>query len=79
LVSYKNPIEAEILTLRSFQTARKFEAEKGILSSTTVKLGKGLLLATADTGKQFYASNEIIRIEDFVSVNSEGKEVHLQK
>jgi hypothetical protein len=78
MVSYKNTIKVQRL-----QTAMKFGAEKEIFSSPTVNPGKMLPLATAAMLKQFYASDNlsriIARIKDYVSVNSEDKEVHLQK
>jgi hypothetical protein len=58
-------------------------AEKGILSSSSVKPGKVLPRATAEMVKQLHVSDEISRImpgtKDYVSVNSEGKKFHLQK
>jgi hypothetical protein len=63
--------------------AKKLVAEKGILSSPNVKPGKVLTPVTAYMVKQFYVSHEIISImpgaKDYVSVNSKGKKVHLQK
>jgi hypothetical protein len=48
-----------------------------------IKTRQSVTPATADTVKQFYASNEISRImpgaKDYISVNSEGTKVHLQK
>jgi hypothetical protein len=58
-------------------------AENGILSSPNVKPGKMLPPATAEMVNQFCVSDEISRIKiqtkDYVSVNSEGNKVHLQK
>jgi hypothetical protein len=51
--------------------------EKRILLSPRVKPGEVLTPATAEMVKQFYVCDEISRImpgmEDYVSVNSEGK------
>jgi hypothetical protein len=64
-------------------TFKKLVAEEGILSSSYVKPGKVLPPATAEIAKQFYVSVEISRImpgtKDYISVNSESKEVYLQK
>jgi hypothetical protein len=65
------------------QTSKKLMAEKGILSSPNIKPGKVLPFTTAEIMKQFYVSDRTSRImpgaKDYVSVDSEGKMVHLQK
>jgi hypothetical protein len=61
------------------QTFKKLVAVKGILSSP----GNELPPVTAEMVKQLYVFDEISRIKpgtkDYVSVNSEGKKVHLHK
>jgi hypothetical protein len=63
------------------QTAKKLVAEKGILSSPIIKLGKVLPPATAEMVEQIYVSDEISKVmpgtKDYVSVNSDGRKVHL--
>jgi hypothetical protein len=58
-------------------------AEKGILSSPNVKPGEVLPPATAEMVKQFYVPDQISRfkpgMKKYISVNPEGKKVHLQK
>jgi hypothetical protein len=62
------------------QTAMKLMAEKGILSSHSIKPEKVL---PPETVKQFYVSDQMSRImsgtKDYTSVKSEGKVVHLQR
>jgi hypothetical protein len=73
MVSYKNQIK-----VHSLQTAKKFVAEKEIFLKFNCKTRQN---ATADMAKQFYASDDlsriIARINDYVSVNSEDRKVHL--
>jgi hypothetical protein len=65
------------------RTSEKLVAEKGIMSSPNVKPGKVLPPATMEMLKQFYMSDEISTnmpgTKYYVSVNSKGKKVHLQK
>jgi hypothetical protein len=65
------------------QTAKKLVPKKEILSSSTVKPGKLLPPATAETVKQFYISDKMSKImprtNHYVSVNSAGKMVHHHK
>jgi hypothetical protein len=66
-----------------FQTSKKLVAGKEILSSTNVKPGKVIPPTMAEMVKRFYMSDEISSVmpgtKDYVSVNSEGKVVHVQK
>jgi hypothetical protein len=76
LVIWENPTRVQSLKLCGL------DFKKGILSSPDFKPGKVLPPAIAEM-KQFYVSDKISRImpgtKDYVSVNSEGKKICLQK